>query len=164
MRGVSNILRNHDGFSVIETLIALSLLVAAIIPLAVLLQVGLRTTVTTSTRMHAREIGSSEIDKAKSMTFDAIGINSATIMYSTATNGQQVKQENGYPGWASNETVVNGGVSYTVTRDVRKVINSSRANSSSTKEVIVKVSWTAPEPAGYVELATIVGRTDMTGS
>lgn len=164
MRGISRVLRRASGFTVIETLIALSLLIGAIIPLAVLLQVGLRTTVTTSTRMHAREVASSEIDKAKSMTFDAIGNNTVATTYSSATNGQQVKQENGYPGMAPYETVVSAGVTYSVTRDVRKVINTSRANSSSTKEIIITVSWSAPEPAGSIKLSTIVGRTDMTGS
>lgn len=164
MRGESKVLRVAGGFTVIETLIALSLLVVAIIPLAVLLQVGLRTSVTTSTRMHAREIAASEIDKAKSLTFDAIGNTTAATTFTAATNGQQVRQENGYPGLASSDTVVSAGVTYMVTRDVRKVVNTSRANSSSTKEVVITVSWSAPEPTGSIKLSTIIGRTDMTGS
>ena len=132
MRGELKTLRATAGFSVIEMLIALSLLMITIVPLAVLLQVGLKTTVTTSTRMHAREIANSEIGKAKSIEFNGIGINTATVTFDLATNGQQVKQESGYPGQATSETVVSDGVTYTVTRDVRKVVNTSRANSSAT--------------------------------
>ncbi|MDO8735881.1 MAG: hypothetical protein Q7K29_02205 [Thermoleophilia bacterium] len=157
--------RTHDGFTIIETLIALSLLVLAMIPLAMFLTVGLRTTVNAGTQMYARELASSEIDKIKSLDYDAVGLSGVSTYFTPATNNQQVRQENGYfTGLTPHQTFQNGDTVYTIDRDVRKVINTSRPSAAAMKRVTVTVSWDRPEPGGTVELSTLLGRTDMSGT
>jgi competence protein ComGC len=158
-------IRGESGFTIIETLIALSLMVMAIIPLAMFLTVGLKTSLDAGVQMYAREIASSEIDKVKSLQFDAVGLSGVTTYYATATNNQQVRQENGYlVGLVPHQVIQNGNTTYTVDRDVRKVNVTSKTNVASMKRVTIKVTWTQPLPGGTVELSTLLGRTDMSGT
>ncbi|MHB1390771.1 MAG: type IV pilus modification PilV family protein [Thermoleophilia bacterium] len=166
LRDRRNSLSADSGFTIIETMIALTLMVATILPLALFLQLGLRTTVNASVHMYARQLASSDIDRIKGLTFDAVGLSAATVTFDAATNNQQVKPEAGYTlsGLASTQTVVGDGITYTIKRDVKKVINTSKGNAAATKRVTITVSWNLPTPGGSVQLSTFLGRTDMTTS
>jgi len=146
-------------------LIAISLMLTAIVPLAVLLSTGLKTTVTTTTRMYARQLAANEIDKIKGLHFEAVGLSDGLSTFNPAANGQSLRPENGFgTGVLPQETVVTySGNSYTVTRDIHKLVNSTRPNAA-TKEVIVTVSWTSPLPGDQVQLSTLMGMTDMPAS
>lgn len=143
-------------------LIALTLLVTAIIPLASLMATSLKTTVVTSTRMYARQLASNDIDKIKGLHFESVGLSTATANFALATDGQDVKPENGYgAGQLPQETVqMYSGNAYTVTRDIHKKVSTTNSNAA-TKEVVITVSWSTPEPAGSVQLSTLIGMTDM---
>ncbi|MFA6001724.1 MAG: hypothetical protein WC828_06370 [Thermoleophilia bacterium] len=155
--------RGVGGYTIIEVLVALTLLLTAMVPLAIVLSTGLRATVTTNTRMQARELTATEIDRTRSLKFEAIGIGSATSKFATATNDAQLAPETGYAGLvAGPETVVtSSGDTFTVTRDVRLLVNSSKSVATKTKKIIVTVSWTDPAPASFIELSTVIGPTDM---
>ena len=156
--------RGVGGYTIIEVLVALTLLLTAMVPLAIVLSTGLRATVTTNTRMQARELAATEIDKTKSLKFEAIGIGSATGKFATASNNAQRAPETGYAGLAAGpETVVtSSGDTFTVTRDVRLQVNSSKTTATKTKKIIITVSWTNPTPASSIELSTVIGQTEMT--
>jgi len=154
--------QKHDaGFTLIETLVALFLLVIALIPLAGIMTNVLRASVVDQVRAHAREIAASERDKAKSLTFNAIGLAGTTNTFSAANPGDQVKPESGFTGLQpgpEQQSIQN--YNYTVTRDVRKSVDQYNGNTY-TKKVIITVSWTNPVPAGSVTLATEIGPTTM---
>ena len=114
----------EGGFTIIEMLVALSLLVMVIIPLSAVFMAGLRTSVITKTQMNARQVASAEMDRVRSLNFDAIGITGATAKHATAGHGVQVKADSG-SGLAPVSTVTQGDNIFTVTRDVRNVITSS---------------------------------------
>ncbi len=150
------------GYTIIEVLIALTLLVAAMIPLAIILSTGLRTSVANQTRIHAKELASTEIDEVKGMSYSAIGLAGVSTTIEEATNGQQIGPEAGYSGLeAGPETVQTpSGNTYEVTRDVRKYVNSSMSNDAATKQVTITVSWTGPGPASSETVSTVIGPTD----
>ncbi len=157
-------LRKNEGFTIVELLIALTLLVVAIVPMAVILETGLKTGVSTNTRMHAREVAASEIDKVKSLTFNAIGMQGADLTYDQAVSAQNshvsIRPDIG-TGLASTSTVTtSSGNTFTVTRDVRVAFNPSASNSA-TKKVMITVSWSSPNPAGSIQLTTLIGATEM---
>lgn len=153
----------ESGYTIIEVLIALTLLVAAMIPLAIILSTGLKTSVANQTRIHAKELATSEIDQAKAMSYEAVGLNGVTTTFDTATDGEQFGPEPGLTGLdAGPETVTtSSGNTYQVTRDVRKYINASLTNSAVTKSVTITVSWTGPGPASSETVSTVIGPTDM---
>ncbi len=153
--------RNGNGYTIIEVLIALSLLVAAMIPLAVVLSTTLRSTVTSKVNMQARELASSEIDQVKGMDFGAIGISGAPASFADAAAGETVAPEEGYPGLDAGPETVETAAGYTfeVTRSVTKNVNTTRGNAAATKKVVITVSWTQPEPAGSETMSTVIGPT-----
>lgn len=165
--------RSEAGFTIIEMMVALSLLVVAMLPLAVVLTTSLRTSVTTNARMLAREVGASEIDKSRSLRFEAVGINGVSTTFSspgpTTLDGSFViGPDPGLTGLnAGPEDVImttqGGGNTYTVTRVVNKVARgrSSADTLSYVKEVIITVSWTSPEPGGSRTFPAIIGPTEM---
>lgn len=169
------VLSSEAGFTIIEMMVALTLLVVAMVPLAAILTTSLRTSVKTNTRMLAREVGASEIDKARSLRFEALGINGVTSTFSTTGPSSlggsfQIGPDAGLTGLSAGpETVImttqGGGNSYTVTREVRKVARGRSAADtlSYVKEVTITVSWTSPEPGGTETFPTIIGPTDMAG-
>lgn len=154
--------RCDSGYTIIELLIALTLLVVAMIPLAVVLSTSLRSTVTTKTRIHAKELAVSELARVKGMNFASIGINGAAWTFEEATDGQQIAPDQGYTGLeAGPETVETpSGNTYQVTRDVRKYVNSSLTNEASTKQVVITVTWTEPSPASSETMSTVIGPTE----
>ncbi|MBI5871241.1 MAG: prepilin-type N-terminal cleavage/methylation domain-containing protein [Actinobacteria bacterium] len=164
---------SEAGFTIIEMMVALSLLVVAMVPLAVVLTTSLRTSVKTNTRMLAREVGASEIDKARSLRFEALGINGVASTFSspgpTTIGGSfQIGPDAGLTGLNSGPEIVSmttqgGGNSFTVTRDVRKVARgrSVADTLSYVKEVNITVTWTSPEPGGTETFPAIIGPTDM---
>ena len=113
--------------------------------------------------MHAREVAASEIDRIKSLNFDGVGISTATKTFSQAAVSEQVKPETGYAGVTDGPVTVPAadGSNFTVTRNIIKNVNSSGTVAAETKKVIINVSWSNPEPAGSIELNTILGPTDM---
>ena len=155
--------RGDSGYTIIEVLIALTLLVAAMIPLAVILSTGLRTSVANQTRIHAKEVASSEIDQIKGMSYAPIGLAGVSTTFEEATDGQQFGPEPGFSGLnAGPENVVtSSGNTYEVTRDVRKYVNSTLSNSAATKQVTITVSWTGPGPASSETMTTVIGPTDV---
>jgi prepilin-type N-terminal cleavage/methylation domain-containing protein len=171
--GKRSSISSEAGFTIIEMMVALTLLVVAMVPLAVVLTTSLRTSVKTNTRMLAREVGASEIDKARSLRFEALGINGVASTFSTTGPSSlgssfQIGPDTGLTGLnAGPETVIMttqaGGNSYTVTREVRKVARGRSAADtlSYVKEVNVTVSWTSPEPGGSETFPAIIGPTDM---
>ncbi len=154
--------RNDGGYTIIELLIALTLLVVAMIPLAVVLSNSLKSSVNTRTRMHAKELAASEIDNAKGMSFAAVGISGATVSFAEATDGQQIAPDAGYTGLSAGPETVEtpSGNTFQVTRDVRKHVNSTQTNDAATKQVIITVSWTEPAPASSETMSTVIGATE----
>ncbi len=147
---------DESGFTIIEMLVALSLLVVVMIPLTAVFIQGFRTSVTTKTQMNARQVASAEMDRARSLNFNAVGITGATASYASAPTDTQIKADTG-SGLAPVSTVTQGENTFTVTRDVRKVIKSSAA----TKKIIITVSWTTPLPGGSYTLPSEIGPTGM---
>ncbi|MHB1326204.1 MAG: type IV pilus modification PilV family protein [Thermoleophilia bacterium] len=163
---------SEGGFTIIEILVAMMLLVMAMVPLASALTISLRTTVTTNTRMLARQIGATEIDRARSMMFGEVGINGVLKTFASPgptppAQSFQIGPDAGLTGFnAGPETVtaIGGGVDFKVTRDVEKIASRryETENWSYTKKVVIKVSWDAPQPAGSDEFTTIIGPSEMT--
>lgn len=157
-------LRGSDGFTLIEVLLALFLLVVALIPLAAILTGALRESTMDKARAHAREIAESERDKIKSLTFNAIGLANAPYTFNSAPVGYtgSVKPEAGYTGSSPGpETQTVQNFTYTVTRDIRKSQDQYGGTATYTKKVIITVSWTNPAPGGSVPLTTEIGPTTM---
>lgn len=164
MRHEKHSCRHCDsGYTIIEMLIALSLLVSAMIPLVIILSTGLRTSVSNQTRIHAKELASAEIDQAKGMNYEAVGLAGVSMTFAEVQDGQQFGPEPGFNGLTPGpETITTpSGNTYEVRRDVRKYVNSSLPNSAATKSVTVTVSWTGPGPASSETISTVVGPTDM---
>ena len=172
-KGTGSLRKGEGGFTIIEMLVALTLLVTAMVPLAVILATSLRTTVCTSTRMMARQVGVTEIDTARSMKLVSVVINGASETFASpgpdsTTASFQIAPDAGFKGLDEGwETVIkdtqNGTQSFTVKRDVRKIASQRSATEtySYTKKVIITVSWTSPEPASSEELTTILASSDM---
>jgi hypothetical protein len=113
--------------------------------------------------MHAREVAASEVDRIKSMKFEAVGLQGATATFATAGDNEQIKPDIGL-GLAPTSTVTTpSGNPYTVTRDIRKVVNQygSGGRDSYTKRIIITVSWQQPQPSGSEEVSTDIGPTEM---
>lgn len=155
--------RCDSGYTIIEVLIALALLVSAMIPLVIILSTGLRTSVSNQARIHAKELATSEIDQAKGMSYEAVGLNGVSTTFAEAVDGQQFGPEPGLTGLDPGpETITTAsGNAYEVTRDIHKYVNSSLTNSAATKAVTITVSWTEPGPASSETVSTVIGPTDM---
>jgi len=166
-------IKTNGGFTIIEMMVALTLLVVAMVPLAAILTTSLRTSTKTNTRMLAREVGASELDKARSLRFEAVGINGESNTFSTpgpTTLGASftIGPDTGLTGLNAGPEIVNmttqgGESSFTVSRDVRKVARGRSAADtySYIKEVKITVTWTSPEPGGTETFPAIIGPTDM---
>lgn len=157
-------LKANNGFTLIETLLALFLLVVALIPLAAILTGALRESTMDKARSHAREIAVSERDKIKSLTFNAIGLAGAPYSFTNAPSGYQgqIKPETGYTGISPGpEQQSFQNFNYTVTRDIRKSPDQYGGTQTFTKKVIITVSWTIPAPGSSVSLTTQIGPTTM---
>ena len=151
----------EHGFTLIETLVALTLIVIAIIPLTMILTSALRQVSVDKAQSRAREIAVSEQSKVRSMTFGAIGLTSATQTFSEADDDDPVKPDAGYPGIAPGpEQQVEQNNSYSVTRDIRKTRDQYNGTTS-TKKVVITVSWTTPAPGGSYTLPDQIGQTAM---
>ena len=157
-------LRGKNGFTLIETLVALTLLVAALIPLAKILTVVLHEASVSKARAHAREIAESERDYAKSLTFNAIGQSSgAQYTFSNAAVGQYIKPESGYSGISVGpDTTSVQNYNYSITRNVVKSQDQYGGPTATyTKKVIITVTCTNPGLATTVSLTTEIGPTAM---
>ena len=158
-------LRANNGFTLIETLLALFLLVVALIPLAAILTGALRESTVDKARSHAREIAESERDKIKSLTFNAIGITGAPYTFTNAPSSYQgpIEPESSYIGLSAGpEQQTFQNFNYTVTRDIRKSPDQYVGGTKTyTKKVIITVSWTIPAPGSSVSLTTQIGPTTM---
>jgi prepilin-type N-terminal cleavage/methylation domain-containing protein len=153
--------RASGGFTVIEVLIAITLLAVALIPLASILSMSLKASVNSRTSMHAREVAASEIDDIKGMAFGDVGIEAVADTFDNAGNNQQVGPDAGYEGFAAGPVTVNtpSGDTFTVTRDVRKSVDNTYSNSAATKRVSVYVSWDGPSSSGVEPMHTTIGPT-----
>ncbi len=157
--------KSNSGFTLVETLIALFLLVVALIPLAAILTGTMRQATVSKVRNHAREIAASERDKAKSLTFNAIGVAGGTTTFNnpSSNNNDKLRPESAYTQSAladGPETQTYQNYTYTIRRDVRKSVDQYSGNTA-TKKVIITVSWTNPSPGGSVSLTTEIGPTAM---
>lgn len=154
--------RASGGFTVIEVLIAITLLAVALIPLASILSMSMKASVNSRTSMHAREVAASEIDDIKAMPYGDVGIAGVAGTFDDASHNQQVGPDAGYEGINAGPVTIDtdSGDSFTVTRDVRKVVNSTYANSVATKKVIIVVSWDGPGSAGTEIMNTYIGPTE----
>lgn len=154
---------SSSGFTVIEILIAITLLAVAIIPLASVLSMSLKASVNSRTSMHAREVAAGEIDDIKAMAYEDIGISGVYNTFNTASNGQQLGPDPGYYGVDTGPVTVttSSGDSFTVTRDVRKVVDSSYSNAAAVKQVSIYVSWDGPGSPGTETMSTKIGPTGM---
>lgn len=156
-------LAENGGFTLIETLLALFLLVVALIPLAAILTGALRESTVDKARAHAREIAESERDKIKSLTFNAIGLTTAPYTFNNAPSSYtgSIQAEAGYTGSSPGpETQTVQNFTYTVTRDIRRSPDQYAGNTY-TKKVIITVSWTVPAPGSSVSVTTEIGPTAM---
>lgn len=135
---------SEAGFTIVEMLIAISLLLVAMIPLAGVLSFCLQNSVNTKKHEYAKQIAASEIDQAKSFKFDAIGVTGATGLFATGHDGDQLGADSGIGFAPTSSATSSEGDVFTVTRDVRLVVK-NMPNESRTKRLIVIVSWTSPQ-------------------
>ncbi len=138
---------SETGFSLIELLIAVTLLLVALISMAVILTSGLRSSTNINVRMSARQLAESEMSRIKDMSFGTIGINGATNTFDVAQNGDQVKADTGTGIDASATAAGPLNITFTITRDVRKEVKNLPGNPA-TKLVTVTVSWQSSTPGG----------------
>jgi prepilin-type N-terminal cleavage/methylation domain-containing protein len=151
--------RASGGFTVIEVLIAITLLAVALIPLASVLSMSLKNSVNSRTSMHAREVALSEIDDIKGMAFGDVGLIGVSDTFASAGNNQQVGPDSGSTGFDAGPVTVTtpSGDTFTVTRDVRKTVDDTYTNSAATKQVSVYVSWDGPGSSGMEPEHTKIG-------
>ncbi len=144
----NNILRRQDeGFSLVELLIAMTLLLVALIPMAALLISGLRASANVDVRMSARQLAASEISKVKDMDFKYVGMSGVALTFSAAANGNQIGPDAGSGLQATSTAAGPLNITFTITRNVTKLVKSLPGNPA-TKLVTITVSWSSANPGG----------------
>jgi prepilin-type N-terminal cleavage/methylation domain-containing protein len=146
-----NILRRQDeGFSLVELLIAMTLLLVALIPMAALLISGLRASANVDVRMSARQLAASEISKVKDMDFKYVGMSGVALTFSAAANGNQIGPDAGSGLQATSTAAGPLNITFTITRNVTKLVKLVPGMSSytATKLVTINVSWSSANPGG----------------
>ena len=160
--------KSESGFSLVEVLIAITLLVAAVIPLAAILISGVKASENVNVRMSARELAESEMSKIKNTQFSEVGLEGVTTKFIAANNGDQVGPDSGGGGTPATATEAGPmGVTFTVTSDVQKKVDLLPGNPA-TKLVSISISWPAsssngsgPINAGSLSISSEIGPTGM---
>ena len=146
----------------------MTLLLVAIVPLAALFISGLRASANVNVRMSARELTSSEISRIDDMDFKYVGISGVSLNFSQATNGEQIGPDTGTGIQAASTAAGPMNVTFTIARNVTKLVRNVNGQQVATKQVSVTVTWPPSNPKGGAPIAggtesdnTEIGPTQM---
>ena len=146
-------LNNEAGYTLIEVMVAITLLTIAIIPMFSMFDMGLKSATTSDNYDEARSLANAKLEQAKSLPYDTV----RTSFPSEATSGNGAPDSSGSITSSSvtnsQDSLVPEGLSYTVTKQYLQqppvtptsssasYTNSNSATDTKLLKVTVTVSW-----------------------